>query len=223
MACITDAGQNSQGGRSFFYWYSADIEQQFACFSSSSASGAALSRAGHDCSAAYSLDGRLTSALTGLWSTSLLRAAFTVQLLHRSTANRPMTQNTRSLQRLGGGGCTEKRKVFSWWLPARSTLTCGSRQLLNHLSFQSTLTRSLWIMVWTFQIRTIFLKVFYWVTHLVHFLFRLYQCSAGVCFDFLACSNAACSFLENCTSKILHTQQWLQSTYWKINTEPQIS
>ena len=123
----------------------------------------------------------------------------------------------------GWGGCTEKRKVFSWWLPARSTLTCGSRQLLNHLSFQSTLTRSLWIMVWTFQIRTIFLKVFYWVTHLVHFLFRLYQCSAGVCFDFLACSNAACSFLENCTSKILHTQQWLQSTYWKINTEPQIS
>lgn len=103
MACITDAGQNSQGGRSFFYWYSADIEQQFACFSSSSASGAALSRAGHDCSAAYRLDGRLTSALTGLWSTSLLRAAFTVQLLHRSTANRPMTQNTRSLQRLGGG------------------------------------------------------------------------------------------------------------------------
>lgn len=66
MACITDAGQNSQ--RSEVFSPSTELtlaKQQFAFVSSTAACRATFSRAGHDCSEAQAADGWLIPTLSG--------------------------------------------------------------------------------------------------------------------------------------------------------------
>lgn len=165
----------------------ADIEQQFACFSSSSARGAALSRAGQDCSAAYRLDGRLTSTLSGCGP----HQSSKMPLQCRCCTG---PQQTRGVTK----GWEVHKKESSVFL---FSLTWGPLRLLNDLSLQSILTGFLSIIVWTFQMRNIFQMVFHGVTHLVHFLLILYQCGACVCWISWPLVTLHAAFLRTAHSK----------------------
>lgn len=109
MACVTDAGQNSQGSEVF----STDT----ALTSSNSLHVSHLLQLEGPHSAGLGRTAQLPigwmdgSVPVRLWSTSIFQDAFAVPLLHRSTANRPMIKNNEELPK--AGRCTKKSQVFS--------------------------------------------------------------------------------------------------------------
>lgn len=172
MACVTDAGQNSQGSEVF----STDT----ALTSSNSLHVSHLLQLEGPHSAGL---GRTAQLPIGWMDGSHQPCQVVVHInLPRCLCSAVVAQVHSKHEELPKAGrCTKKSQVFSWWLPARSTLTWGPLRLLNDLSLQSILTGFLSIIVWTFQMRNIFQMVFHGVTHLVHFLLILYQCGACVC------------------------------------------
>lgn len=191
MACVTDAGQNSQGSEVF----STDT----ALTSSNSLHVSHLLQLEGPHSAGLGRTAQLPigwmdgSVPVRLWSTSIFQDAFAVPLLHRSTAN------TRSYQRLGGA----QKRVKCFPVFANMGTPTALERPVSSKHFNRVFVNNC-VNISNTQ-------------HISHGLprrdslgplpFNIIPVRCLRLLDFLASSNAACSFLENGTFKMLHTQQ----------------
>lgn len=193
MACVTDAGQNSQGSEVF----STDT----ALTSSNSLHVSHLLQLEGPHSAGL---GRTAQLPIGWMDGSHQPCQVVVHInLPRCLCSAVVAQ-VHSKQ----ADDKEQRGVTKGWEVHKKessvflfSLTWGPLRLLNDLSLQSILTGFLSIIVWTFQIRNIFHMVFHGVTHLVHFLLILYQCGACVCWISWPLVTLHAAFLRTAHSK----------------------